>query len=65
MECQVVIASIALVTAGKGKAAGVLDTSLEIDFVVATFGEVLGKMKRFCNKIEAAEKGGASMTREF
>jgi hypothetical protein len=38
---------------------------LEIDFVVATLGEELGMTKRFCNKIEAAEKGATSMTREF
>jgi hypothetical protein len=37
----------------------------EVDFVVATLGEELGKTKRFCDKIEAAEKGAASMTREF
>jgi hypothetical protein len=32
---------------------------------VATPGEKLGKMKRFCYKIKTAEKSGTSMTREF
>ena len=32
---------------------------------MATFGEELGKTKRFGDKIEAAEKGATSVTREF